>query len=1362
MSSIVYPKKRIPISVSFGIANKLTTTETINDEMFNAFSYEKLEALLFNTNTMAFICQDNSYQKSKQSELLVFLSVRRAYGLKNHTKLPVMIVVNSHKIGKQVADELARHTTDYKLFNMIFTIKDKINKDLLVKKSTIADFILLTYAQLRDLVNKKAYPAIDQIVYLNPLSKYNSHRESIILDDIKDGLHRHKCRKVKFTYIIDAKSFLLLQKEDYQYILGVDDCLFFGCSEKPLSLLSNEFKSVLPQLSEEHFQFFVLRELFRKRSDLTELVKRFKKTITYKLHLYSHNLTPQNLKTDKEDIFSDKVKEQKAEIDKKIKGKINKTLLLFKKKTSKTIIGKKLYDLEQNNVNFSWEDVIETAPFLPLIEKKKDRYYYLTGLGEAVLIASSNYAGAKVSFSSFLNRMANTLFKNKQSSPKLSIEEIIKFYSLLIGCDSVNLPHSIKECLTTDGCQSEGKLSTLINEFIIREFGYIMNDYSNHAALTLLDPFKEFMDENALYFFNRLKDFKSKKKKAKEENLTDAILKVVKYKPFMIGEVSQNVKVDYKKTSKELKKLENKGLVKSIKIIQNDGSTRLKYCQPGVLAKFPHLKKTCGICVLYRKRFRKCPLLELLAIFDQAAFPTDCLDYLFNYIRDNATSCENIVEYSELVVEGEKIRYIINKEELEREMEIIEGSFIIGQEVQTKYACMNCKTIIEEFGTGGDLFFPRRRVLCPNCATGYYKKSEQLILIQTEYRNVLRSIYYKLTGSVPKILQELKPSYAYVIYDNEYANVDMLKDQTLVLEICNHKVPLEKVKNIYFMGDQHVELEEFLTHLAKERSEKYSFTVNRSQQKEQEQNEIIEACEPFSQEQYQLLHKLIAYISDKEILNNAILKSRNLSNIGGLLEYQRFAQEKNLCSSKINKQLYEMTDLFMIVQTGVKSSYYGRQLEGLNQDCFFNLIKEEGRKVGLWTHGRVVSRLVKDLFLSSTIKTSNARAPLDALINQILRQFRFVVNKVFRKVGFEPSSMGPGLLHRRKSKSDIDRKGFYFDILEPVGSLALASVLKALSDGLFSGDDCSLELDGSGQEVYKVKSSSLEKIEKLVEEALAEPVYYKGKELSFLKAFEENLLSFRQASQLCIDKLEEENTISSKEVTHCINSAGYYPFVYCPVEFKEDLKKIYDFTAKNASFFEGREEQVLAAREKRDCFRADAMKKWLASNGERGEKKLKLTKHQAKEQERSLLIVLILLNFGMQMNGFFGFYSTSQIREILHLTQNQVQRILTQMVARGFLVKMKYKMQNFYQLNLENETVHEILFTICKIPCDDADRTLELMSNSRNVLSSVKKLVGKAKEYREGLPMMIGWSGWKIPRSIEQMIELVSEQIGFL
>ncbi|MCE7744109.1 MAG: hypothetical protein GPJ52_03120 [Candidatus Heimdallarchaeota archaeon] len=1355
MSSIVYPKKRIPISVSLGIANKLTTTETINDEMFSAFSYEKLEALLFNTNTMAFICQDNNYQKSKQNELLVFLAVRRAYGLKNHTKLPVMIVVKSHKIGKQVADELARHTTDYKLFNMIFTIKDKINKDLLVKTSTKADFILLTYTQLRDLVYKKAYPAIDQIVYLNPLSKYNSHRESIILDNIKDGLHRHKCRKVKFTYIINAKSFLLLQKKDYQYILSADDCLFFGCNEKPLSLLSNEFNSVLPHLSDEHFQFFVLRELFRKRGGLTELVERFKKTITYKLHLYSYNLTSQNLKKDEEGILSCKMIERKAEIDKKVKGKINKMLLLFKKKTTKTIIGEEIPDFEQNKVNYSWNEPIETAPFLPLIEKKKDKYYYLTGLGEAVLIASSNYAGVEVNFSSFLNRMANILFNNNRFLSKLSIEEILEFYSMLIGCDPVELPPAIKECLATDGCQSEGKLSTLINEFIFREFGYIMNDYSNHAALTLLDPFKEFMDENALYFIKRLKHLKSKKKKAIEVNLPDAILKAVKYKPLMIGEVSQKVKVDYKKTGKELKKLEKKGHVKSIKIIQNDGSTRLKYCQPGVLAKYPHLKKTCGICVLYRKRFRKCPLLELLAIFDQTAFPTDCLDYLFNYIRDNATSCENVVEYSDLVVEGEKIRYTINKEELEREMEIIEGSFVLGQEVQTKYACMNCKTIIEEFGTGGELFFPRRRVLCPNCATGYYKKSEQLILIQTEYRNVLRSIYYKLTGSVPKILQELRPSYAYVIYDYEYANVDMLKNQTLVLEICNHKVPLEEVKNIYFMGEQHVELEEFLTHLAKERSEKYSFTVNRSQQKEQ--NEIIEACEPFSQKQYQLLHKLIAYISDKEILNNAILKSRNLSNIGGLLEYQRFAQEKNQCSSKINKQLYEMTDLFMIVQTGVKSSYYGRQLEGLNQDCFFDLLKEEGRKVGLWTHGRVVSRLVKDLFLSSTIKTSNARAPLDALINQILRQFRFVVNKVFRKVGFEPSSMGPGLLHRRKTKSDIDKKGFYFDIIEPIGPLALASLLKALFDDLFSEDDCSLELDGSGQEVYKVKNSSLEKIEKLVEEALAEPVYYKGKELSFLKAFEENLLSFRQAIQLCFVKLEKDNTISSKEITHCINSAGYYPFVYCPVECKEDLKKIYDFTAKNASFFEGREERVLAAREKRSDFRAEAMKKWLASNGERGKKKLKLTKHQAKEQERSLLIVLMLINYGIQMNGFFGFYSTSQIREILHLTQNQVQRILKQMVTRGFLVKMKYKMQNFYQLNLENETVHEMLFTIGKIPCDDADRTLELMSNSRNVLSCVEKLLMKIQDCREGLPLTIGWSGWKIPSNIEQIIEVISE-----
>jgi len=1357
MSATVFPRKRIPLSVSLGITTKLSGDESLHDEMFSSLSFEKQKTLLCKSS-LAIVCKESL--RDKNNELAVFLAVRRVYGLKNKTKLPVVFTVKNQYVGKKTAEELARHSVDYKLYNMIYSLKDKLDEELIVKEFQQADFILITYVKLRELVLKDALPATEQIIFINPLTKRNCHREVITLDDIKDGLIKHKRKKPHFTYILDAQSFPVLEKKDYQHLLAVDDCLFFGCVEKPFNTYKSKLDS-LKRLFDEHYWFFVLRELFRGRNSLDGLFERFKNTLTYKLDLYSNNIIPQNLKRKGLDIHFRNLREVKTDIDKKVKGSINKTLLLFSKKPSKTIIGTKSYEEGQDKQTIIWDDPTETPGFFPLIEKKKDRNYYLTKLGYILLTSTTNIVGAKKSLSDLLLSMANTLFRKKGPHPKFSIEEILRCYSLLIGSNTFELPSSLKECLNTDINCSEQELLTQLNKYITREFGYIRNDYSNYAALEFLDAFKDYMDDQATLLYKKLKEFTEKKKRRREKNLPQAILDAVKSKPLFIGEISRKVRAGYTKTAREAAKLEETGLLECITITRTDGSTRLKYCQPEVLKLFPHLKKICAICLLYKKRFGKCALFEILAGFGASAIPSEYYEQAINYICEYMTACEFVTEFSEQELVGKKVRYTIAKEELEHEMRDYEKSFLSGQKVQAKYLCINCKETIEEFGAGEEIIFPRgkRKIHCPKCSTGYQKKTERLILIQIEHRNILRQKCYEAAGFVPKNILELKPAYDYTIYDDEPARIIMEEDGSLVLEVCNHRAPLEKAQSIFFVGQKHTELEKILKTPLKARPDKFTYKLNRSQQIEREQIQIIEGCDPFSDEQYEMFQEIITRISDEKLLSNPILIRRNLSSIGGLLGYQKFMQEKSANLSNINRQLHEMTDLFMIAQTGVKSSYYGRQLEAQSQDCIFDLLKKEGFKVGLWTHGRVLSRLVKDPFLSSTIRVSNARSPLDALINQILRQFRFVINKIFRKIGLDPFSMGAGIFHRRKSSSDIDRKGLYFDLIESVGTLALYTILKAIAEGVLTGDDCYYTLDGSGHGIFRVKNSSLEKIERLVEEALNEQVFYNGKSLTFLESFEDNLLSFRKAIELWFEKLEENKTITSKEVIQCLKSANYSPFVYCPIECREELKISYDFATDNSFFFEGREEQVLAARKERNVNRALAKKKWRTTSGRRGKERIRLTKHQLKEQERSLIIALILMASGLQMDGYFGYYSTKQIRDILGLTQNQAQRILSQMVSQGLLVKMKHDLQSYYQLNLENETIHELLFTIGHIPSED--RVDELRKNSINVLLRMKQLLLKIQQQKHGLPVTVGWRGWKIPITVEQVFELISEQVKF-
>ena len=80
MSTTIYPKKRIPISVSLGINNQLAENENFYDEMFSNFSIEKQEIILFKTDHLAFICKDVVKTSSEPNELIVFLALHPSNG----------------------------------------------------------------------------------------------------------------------------------------------------------------------------------------------------------------------------------------------------------------------------------------------------------------------------------------------------------------------------------------------------------------------------------------------------------------------------------------------------------------------------------------------------------------------------------------------------------------------------------------------------------------------------------------------------------------------------------------------------------------------------------------------------------------------------------------------------------------------------------------------------------------------------------------------------------------------------------------------------------------------------------------------------------------------------------------------------------------------------------------------------------------------------------------------------------------------------------------------------------------------------------------------------------------------------------
>ncbi|MBN1330545.1 MAG: hypothetical protein JXA54_13810 [Candidatus Heimdallarchaeota archaeon] len=1342
MNTTLITKKSLPLSLTLGIAPLLDDIVSLEDYFLNKFSLDDQKTFLFTASNLTLVCPSSKAVYPNPS--IISLAVRRVLALKKHTRFPVLIVVKGKQEGEQVAIELARLAPYCKLYNMIYGLRHKITKEFLTKFHSEADFVLLNYHKLREVVMKKICPATEQIVFVNPLTKSRCLQEIIFLDDIVHGLHRHKCRKPSFSYVLDNALFGNISREEFKFLLNTDDCLFYQCEEQKRSFYENKLNGKVPFVLDVHMQFFILRELFRGRKSKADFMVQFKKTITYKLHLFSNNIYPDYLSDESNPQFKD-TKIKLTTIDKQLYLQLNRLLNLFSKKTSKTMEGKfkQLEPSFDEEPKLIWEEPVETAPFLPLIEKKSDSKYYLTGLGAALLVSITNYPGIETSLPDFLVSLSNTLYQKKIPSVKFSIEEILQFYRILIGDTSRELPAIIKNLLE-DSEKTSAELCNEFDQIIQKEFGYLLDSYTSVASIQLLGAFEDYMDTKALLFFQRLKEYRRVKKQSWEEKRKQAILNNAKYELLSTNLVSKKYGIDKRQAESELELLVKGDSLECTKITDCHGKIKIKYGTPELLVQKPHLKKNCGGCLFHQKRFNSCPLLHLVHVFNPSSFPSGYEDYIRFPINDLATACEEIVEQEELIINEQEIRFSVNYEILTQKMKKLSVDFLLAETNKISYRCISCQEELLEFGSGESLYFPHKRIICPNCATGYFKKNDETVIVQLDHRHILRMKYYAIAGSIPPILMEKNPTASFVIYDNEPVDITIEEGNKISLIINDQTIPLEKVQYLFFAGQDYQELEEFLRKLSKFEPEKYQFTIGRAstqikEDKQEEQSEIRD----FSSTQYQVLHSFITYLSKTNLINSSFLKARHLSNIGGILYLKKLA-DQNHFSDKISKFLYEMIDLFMKVNCGIESSFFGMLLEAQSNKYFFELLKVIGKLVGLWTRGRVSSRLVKKLFLSYKRNRSYAYSPFDTILNQLMRTFRSKIEEVFHQIGLDPKFLGQGLFHRRKTKSDIDKLGLFFDLIEPVRVLVLVTMYEAMMDQKLTNEDYSFVLGEHGEEIYHIKNSSQEKIKQLVDSALEKPVYYLGKEVSFIEAFKLYLESFRRVLLKSFDYNIKYDKVSPEQIIQIFNEEKFQPFVFCPIGIQKELGLVNKFAGKYSDLFKEEEKRVLDEKQARLNFRSYAKQKWWLDNRRKGQKKLQLTKYQAIQQERSLAVILFFVNSGMRMDLFFGSYSTAQIRDIMNLTQNQTQRILKDMTDNGLLLKEKRKDSCYYQLNLENKANQELLYTLCLIPYNNHKQEQNLLSNSNNLLKRITNHLSLFMRETDGYQSKkaILWNKW--------------------
>ncbi len=1372
MSKTVSTTKRLPLCLSLGVSDILSDQKNFGSDLLDQFPYEDKTTFLTETKNFVLVCGNK--QKANDYEpnpFLISLGFRRAVAMKSHSNKPVIIIVNNKFETRMIIDQFNKLSSCFKLYAPKESQRKEIREEIRALFPNEADFIITTYDTYWEKTTNKIDPSSEQIVLINPLKRRNIIKDVSKLEVIFGCIHRHKRKRPNYSFILDEAQFPILTKKDYQYYFKASNSLFFRCKERNSLVFDNPFRKAIPHIANDQFMLFIFRELFRGRKLIKELVKEFKLTFTYKLYLFSNGVFPSSVGE-----FSTEMLAIKDRLDQKVLSGIVKQLnLITNGSNTKTITGKVTYndfdisgDLNKQELTrtYSWDEPKETAKFLPLITKYEGRFH-LSALGEDIFAASSRFSGVEINFSSLLAHFSRILYKNKEENNKFSIREIIIFYLQLIGCDYETVK-SFEEIIPEE-INSEKKNDEMI-EVIVKKFYPIVKNFTRSSAITILGAFEKLMNTEAYIFFQQFKNYGKEEKRSWEEKRRGAILRRANYQPLTVKFTGDYYHMLWQDAKKVLEKLLEEGLLVCITTHNSSGQPKLKYLTQELLDANPHLQKNCGNCQWFNKRFKTCTFLRLQQAKDPSTMESNDLEYANNTINFEATACGKFIDKANYQTRGEKVRYTTTIDELTYEMKKVPTAFITGNVSEYEYYCLTCQEQIEEFGTSNEIFFPRRRVICPNCSTVYLLlKGKKKVRVKTEQRHLLRGLYYKETGSIPEVLKKNDPSYVFVINDTENVRLKINEESDespFYLVIGKHEIALDKVQFIYFSGRRHQDLEQTLSQLADLEPERYNYDIKRAEQKSNKKKKAESDSsykKPFSSEDYFYIRKVIKIISDEEILNPQFTEARHLSNIGGMLSIKSEREMESFTDWSYNHQLLGMIDLLMRVSSGnVKSSYYATQLEAQSNSYFFDFLKAEAGLVNLWTKGRVNSRLVIDILLSFSKNTSSAFSPLDALLNQMLRSFRAEVDKMFHKMGMDPALLGPGLFHRRKTKSDIDQLGFYFDLIEAVRVLVLVTMGKAIREGTLNFDDCKFVLGENGQEIYQVKGSSLDKFTDLVSKALERPVIHRGEIVTFQLAFEFNLLCLKVALENCLVEIRKHKRISLKKIKKCFDAALFSPFVFCPVGIEEKLFALKSFATKEGMIFNGIEQEVLMRKSKRETFQEEAMDHWFNKEVIERLNDFRLTKHQNKEQERSLLVTLLLLYLAHERNFSIEKYSTYYLKELIGLSQNQIKRILEQMVSRGLLIREKIKGKNFFKLNLENKNVKELRFAFGVTLSSDETFQRELIIDIPPHLERVEKTISSIRTIFDGHLKNIHnnfWFNWEPTNIIQRVTSWIAEQV---
>ncbi len=1311
MSSLTLP------ALLFNQFTKFDTTEEEGEEeqeqaystLADDFTNDEIQQIIYDPSLRSINCSSD--------EQAIGLLILRSLAMKDKRKFPSVIVVRTKHHAQKVLKIIDEHLVNAKIANNFSQIKRTKN----YTQKGNPDFILCSYHNLFKLVASDNWETVSGIVFLSPLSRRKYRSESILLDQILNLIPKNTI----YTFIHGKE--LHMRKEELEWLFAGPAIIFRDSDLSRYDLLKDfqlkifEDKNLVRAARKgadyqstagaSYLLKLILTLVFHRRMNITAFFEGIENSISYKLW-YSFE---QGLIKSEDDIVTYSPSFQLGLILLYLTGRCR--IKLLEKRNKKdgyyylTTEGRKFFE------RFCFSDGLATSLFYVLhaLSKKLEKGYISAKDLEVLLNDFTN-----------LDIIWDVFYIDSDSSANSEVQKVLaKSYTFRSA-------HDIFEGLDEDF----GLLAEDAKRNLTAQKAALKTQKEFQGSSSIKDEKEQVVEEESTTVsFDDPKITKIYSKEFLEEHIQKAVTK----KNIIPSQFALDTGISTKLVKKTLERLTRKGFCSKI----TTNGVHCKEALYGIEENFkaePHIKKTCdNNCVAYNHKTSQCITNRLKA---EVAFSTLTIEQqkrAFNCLRKGTRACNDYqdaeegidfsVEYSEFGMYTREVNQVLIQNQKDSQDHF-------------KHICRTCHQPIKAFGSEEEPIFPSPKITCTNCNSKYIYDAERgTVRYLSDNQNIIRSMLITELTYEPSILKQKKDRIPLNVSDDDTFELhknEELGDQpeeekfdSYILHFKDKLYALSEIERIYFSGSKHKELEVELKELG------FTWIYRKKVKNENPQEDTNVDSNSLDEETKNYYQGIITLLRTKGVMVNSFLIRKIFSVITFILAFKDSLSQKNLGKKgKYNKELGECAKILMRAKNNVTDPDAARLLEGQAFKQAFRILKKVGRKAGIRSWGRVVSRLVTWMVFATFTRTC-AYSQLDAMLNHLFKVVLNDLKAVHRKAGIDVD-FGPGLLHFRKSKSDIDNIGLFLDLVDFIRLLVIFVLVEAISNGEITSKDCRLFLGRGAIPLYDIKLSSFKKFDSLVEQVLTYKIYYKNQELALIEAYEDYLKSFRLfLNYLSKHDIEALELLSQNElrtvVDNCLEKANCQPIYFSIKDLEQKVKDI-DLCSDEWKFlYEGFQDKFLARKEVREAFRRDVKSDIfgneelvvdLSYNSFQEKYRASLTKYQKRERRWMFFVLLIFILRNKERGDFVG-YTIRDFSSFLGLKYDRIRILLNKMVDQNLIIlTIGINRTHIFFLNTRNESIELLTNTINRIP---ENNDLIIVNQADN--PSSKFLILKMKQY---------------------------------